>query len=450
LIEDVCRYIDESSDRLVEDLRRLVRQPSVAAQGLAMEECAQLVKEMMEEAGIMAELVRAPGAYPAVYGEAYSRGAEKTVLFYNHYDVQPPEPLELWRSPPFDAEVREGVIYGRGVGDNKGDLASRIRLVQLLLEREELPCNVKFLVEGEEEIGSVHLPEIVQSLGDRLRADGAVWENGEIDERGRPIITLGMKGIIYAELRVRTAGRDAHSSLAAAVANPAWRLAWALRELKAEDERILVPGWYEDVRPFTPRELELLEKQPFEEEEFKKDVGITEFLRGMTAEEAKRALVGNPTCNIAGINSGYTGPGSKTVLPAEAFAKLDLRLVPEQNASNLLERLKAYLASKGFSDIEVTPLGLEDPCRVDPDSEIVMVSAEAARETYGKEAVLAVSSPGTGPMYLIARNLGIPCTSVGVGHPLQYYHAPNENQRIDVYIQGTKWMARTLYRFASR
>lgn len=450
-IEEVCGRIDGSASKMVEELRRLVRQPSISAQGMGLGECASLVREMMVGAGIKAELLEIDGAPPYVYGEMLSgKPGRRTVIFYNHYDVQPPEPLDLWSSDPFAAEIREGKMYGRGVSDNKADIISRINLVRAFAECDGLPCDVKFLVEGEEEIGSQHLYALVEKNVDRLRADACIWESGGLDERDRPEITLGMKGMLYVELVAKVANRDAHSSLAAVVANPAWRLAWALSKIKGEDERIRVPGWYDEVRAFTTEELKALEDMPLEEELIKEELGLKGFLLGMSGLELKKALAGGPTATICGLASGYVGPGSKTVLPSAASAKLDFRLVPDQNPRVLLEGLKSYLTDQGYGDVEVSSFTMEEAARTSLNEEIVHDAKEAARQTYGREAVISVSSAGTGPMHLFVNKLKTPSICVGCTHAFERSHAPNENLRLDVFVEGTKWVARTLASFGSR
>jgi len=445
-IETICSRIDHDSSKMIDGLRRLVRQPSVSAQGMGLRECADLLMEMMVGAGLKAELLEVDGAPSFIYGEMKTSklGEKRTVIFYNHYDVQPPEPLELWSSDPFAAEIRGGKMFGRGVSDNKADIVSRINLVRIFEECEELPCNVKFLMEGEEEIGSTHLPTLIERDLDRFRSDACIWESGGLDEKDRPEITLGMKGMLYVELEAQVASHDTHSSLAAVVGNPAWRLVWALSAIKGEDERIKVPGWYDDVKEFTAEELRALEEKPFEEELIKEDLGLKEFLLHMSGLELKKALAGGPTATICGLVSGYSGSGSKTVLPSVASAKLDFRLLPEQNPGALLEKLKSYLIGQGYGDIEVKPLTLEKAARTSLKEAIVHDAAEAAMQTFGKKAVISISSAGTGPMNLFVDKLKTPSICIGCTHAFERSHAPDENQRLDVFIQGTKWVARTL------
>lgn len=238
--------------------------------------------------------------------------------------------------------------------------------------------------------------------------------------------------------------------MAAIVGNPAWRLVWALSAIKGEGERITVPGWYDDVKEFTAEELRALEEKPLEEELIKEEFGLKEFLFDMSGLELKKALAGAPTATICGLASGYTGPGSKTVLPSVASAKLDFRLVPAQNPRALLEKLKSHLLDQGFGDIGVKPLTMEEAARTSLREAIVHDAAEAAKQTFGKEAVISISSAGTGPMYLFVNGLKTPSICIGCTHAFERSHAPDENQRLDVLIQGTKWVARTLALFGGR
>lgn len=404
---------------------------------------------MMEEIGVKAELLEVPNAFPVVYGEIRSRkNAKRTVLFYDHYDVQPAEPLELWETPPFEPSIREGKMFGRGVADNKGNLVSRLKLVESWLKtRGDVPCNFKFLVEGEEEIGSLHLEQYFERYGEKFACDGVVWEFGGVDEEERPAITLGVKGILYVELEAKGPVRDVHSATAAVVDNPAWRLVRALDTLKDEKDRILIPGWYKGVKSFTREELEYLKAEPLHEKAMKEELGIKAFIGGMRGLEAKKALAGKPTCTICGLISGWTGPGSKTVLPSKALAKIDFRLVLGQRPKVLLERLKRYLRAKGYGDIVVHEYGMEEAARTSPSDPFVQAAVRAAEQEYSKPPVVSISSAGTGPMYLFTKNLKAPCICIGVGYPYTRGHSPNENMRIQDFVKGTKWLARTIVNF---
>ncbi len=445
-ISKLTDYLDGHRDSAVNELIRLASQPSVSATGEGIEECAELAKELLEARGIEARLLKRPNANPLVYGEIKSKSnPEKTVIFYNHYDVQPPDPLELWESPPFKPTLREGKLYARGVSDDKAELISRIYATEAFLKTVgDVPCNLRFIFEGEEEIGSTHLHEYIQEYPELFQADAVLWEFGGVNAKDVPEIILGVKGILYVELTTRGANRDAHSSLGAIVQNPAWRLVWALNSLKDNSGKILIPGWYDDVRAFKADEIALLEQEFFEEEAYKRDLGINGFINGMTGLELKKARAGNPTCTICGLNSGYTGKGSKTVLPSYAMAKIDFRLVPDQDPEDLIKKLRAHLDQSGFSDVEVTYSEGERASRTDPNSGIVKAASEAAQSVYGTRPLIVVSSPATGPMYLFSP----PKIAIGCAYPFVRQHSPNEHVRLDLFAKGIKWVAATISTFA--
>jgi acetylornithine deacetylase/succinyl-diaminopimelate desuccinylase-like protein len=448
LPQQVARYTDDHSDRFVKELQLLCRQPSVSAQNLGMRECAQLVKSMQEEVGLSAKLFELKGGPPVVYGEISGKNSDRTLVFYNHYDVQPPEPLELWQSDPWAAEIRDGKIYARGASDNKSNVVSRLKTMEAFLKTEgELPCNVKLVIEGEEETGSPHLGQFVKAEHARLKGDACIWEFGGLDYNDIPAITLGLKGMLYIEMTVRGPAVDTHSARAAVVDNPAWRLVQALSTIRDGSGKILIEGWYDDVRDFTPEELKALESEPPQEEALKRELRISGFLNGMKGLALRKALAGNPTANIAGIWGGYTGPGHKTVLPSYAKVKMDFRLVPNQDPEKLAELLRQHLKKHGFHDLEVQ-LQAENPAgRTRLDAEIVRVSQETARVVFKKEPIVHVSSAGSGPMALFTNTLNLPTVAIGCNHSGSQTHAPNENQRIDVFIAGTKWMAAVMARF---
>jgi len=433
----------------LEDLVRLCRQPSVSATGHGVPETAALVAEMMKEAGLATRILERAGAHPVVLG-SWDGHRSRTVVFYNHYDVQPPEPLDEWQSEPFAPEVREGKLYARGVSDNKGDLVARLEAIKAYLAAEGgLPVNVKFIVEGEEEIGSVHLHQYVQDSEDFLKGDIVVWEGGERDARGALEMQLGCKGLVYIELVVRGAVTDLHSSLAAIVPNPAWRLHQVLACLKdPATDRVLVEGFYDRVRAPSPAEEELLVRFPIDEDTYRRELGLNSFIGNLTGLELSKKLLYQPTCNIAGLVSGYTGPGSKTVLPKEARAKLDFRLVPDQDADDILRRVRLHIARCGFSDVEVLVHGVENPSQTPVDHPAVPVMVETARTTYGAEPVVQPRFAGTGPMALFTR-IGLPSINgPGVGYYASRAHAPNENIRVQDYYLGIEHVIRFLDAYA--
>lgn len=445
-MEKALEYANLHREKHLNDLFKLLAQPSVSAQKWGIEECANLLSTQLKEVGFQVDIFPLSNGYPVVYGELMV-GAPLTLIFYNHYDVQPVEPLNEWHSDPFKPEIREGKIYARGVSDNKGNIMSRLKGVESYLKGEgSLPVNIKWVIEGEEEIGSTCLREFIEAYKDKLEGVGIIWESGGKDSQGKPVISFGCKGILYAELIARKAERDLHSAYAAVVESPVWHLIEALRCLKdVSSDKILIPGFYDEVKEPTPEELALMVKYPLEEDELKKSMGIKEFIGGLTGLELHKKLLYEPTCNICGIISGYTGPGSKTVLPKEASAKIDFRLVPNQKVEELFIKMKKHLLDHGFGDIEVIPHGLEDPAQGPINSLLKEVVEKTAYETWKVEPILRPRMAGTGPMAMFYEKLPLPMMDgVGVAHHLSSVHAPNENCYEEDYYKTIDWVIRII------
>jgi len=442
-MRDLMEHIDSNVEEFLKDLRVLCQQPSISAQKKGISECAKLLKEIMEKVGIDVKVIPVTDGNPVVFGELSVKGAKGCLGFYNHYDVQPPEPLELWETPPFEADVRDGKIFARGVSDNKGNILARLEAVKAVGDVfGELPVSLKFFIEGEEEIGSPHLPSFVKENTRLLKAGGYLWEGDGLDEKERPVITLGAKGILFVELRAKGAKRDVHSSWAPLIPNPAWRLVWALSSIKGPDERILIPGWYDQVVPPTEEEIRLLEESPFEEKAEKEELRLEEFLRGLTGVESRKALYFSSTCNICGFDSGYRGPGTKTILPSEATAKVDFRLVEAQKPDALLRKLREHLRRKGFADVDVINYGGYEPSKTSSKDPFVIHVIETAEKVYGQKPVVWPTAAGTSPIYTIKNWVGVPVASGGgVGYPGSNIHAPNENIRIRDYVNSIKYVA---------
>lgn len=474
----------------VRDLQTLIRQPSVSAKNQGMVECANLVAQIMLNAGIDTKLLylsnndkyteaeeednnssnipsppatQPPGLLslplPIVYGEVKSKSNPngKTILFYNHYDVQPIEPIELWDKNPFSGNIEGNYIFGRGAADDKGELIARIKALEYYIKKtNDVPCNVKFVVEGEEEIGSVHLKEYISLYKEKFKCDGVIWESGFVDTRGRPIISLGQKGILSIEIVSKGPCRDAHSSLAVLIENPAWSLVRLLNTLRDNNGKILIENWYNEVRDFTDEEISLIEKEPFDEDALKKEYSVSSFISNAKGIEVKKAFAGMPTCNISGLVSGYVGEGSKTVLPSITIARLDFRLVPDMVPQIQFERLKKhirkYWLSKSNNDnnnttIEIRLLGAEPAARTSINHPFVNIIKEAAVEVYG-DAIINVSSAGTGPMYYFNKLLGVPSVCIGGTDIPNRLHSPNEYMRIDLLNKTIKCMVVILEKFA--
>ncbi len=447
-MKDVFDYVDQHGPECVRELQAFLRQPSISAQGKGVAEAAKMVERMFSSLGAKVEVFRAEGAAPLVTAEIRGDG-ERALLFYNHYDVQPPEPLDRWEHEPFGAEIDGGRLYARGVADNKGDLVARIKAVEALLEvRGRLPVTVKFVAEGEEEIGSPGLDRYAKEHPEAFSADACIWETGGRDEEGRLELTLGCKGLCYAHIEVEGGSYDLHSSLAAVVPNPAWRLLWALNSLKNEKEEILIPGFYDDIRQPGPREAELVESLPSSPERLAKSLGVERFVLGLAGKDALKRLCFEPTCNVCGLSAGYEGPGSKTVLPSKAMAKIDMRLVPDQRPDDIARKFEDHLRASGFDDLRVTWLGAEHPARTDPNARIVRVVRDAVVELYRKEPSLHPTSAGTGPMYQVAAQFGTPAVGIGIGNVASRVHGPDENVNVSDFLEGIKCMALVLERFA--
>ena len=444
-MKKILEHIDDSMPDLISDLQALIRQPSVSAKNEGIEKCAQLVSKMLRKSGIKSEILRLKGASPLVYGEIKSKkNPHRTILFYNHYDVQPAEPFELWDDPPFSGKVKGNKIFGRGSADDKGELVTRIKAVEAFLQQTgDVPCNVKFVIEGEEEIGSVNIEKYLKKYQTKFSCDGVIWEFGYVDAKNRPIIGLGMKGLLYVELTVRESIRDAHSSLAVIIKNPAWRLVEALNTLRNSSGKILIRDWYKEVTPFSKQDLQLLSSEPFDESSFKSEYGITEFVNGKKGLQVKKALAGDPTCNIAGMISGYTLQGAKTVLPASASVKIDFRLVPKMQPKKQISRLKTHLKKHGFSDIDVKVYHGEAASRTNPADPFVDVVKTSAKASFGSY-IVNVSNAGTGPMHSFANILRAPCISIGSTYMYARIHSPNEFARIDLLKKTTKCMCHIL------
>jgi acetylornithine deacetylase/succinyl-diaminopimelate desuccinylase-like protein len=417
----------------------------VAAQNWGIKETAEMVAESLRSRGFDVQILPTEGA-PVVFGERQGR-TDKTLVVYDHYDVQPPEPLELWESPAFEPTLRDGRLYARGTADNKGNFVERLLAIDAILEAEgELPCTVKFVVEGEEEIGSVHLEPFVAAHQDLLAGDVCVWEIGGIDHTSTPIQMVGLRGICYVELHARTANQDVHSGTGGSIfPNAAWRLIWALNTLKDDDENILLPGFYEDVVPPTAREKELLAQAPPMMSFYKEKYDLAGFLKDIDNElELAIEQVYEPTCTICGLTAGYQGEGSKTVLPAEARAKVDFRLVPDQTPEKVLAQLRRHLDAHGFEDIDIVDLGGNPPAKTDPDHPAVRLAVEAASDVYDKPTRVIPMIGGSGPNFIFQKYLGVPIISSGAGDSETQAHAPNESISLDLYVKGAKHFARIL------
>ncbi|MEM3330085.1 MAG: M20/M25/M40 family metallo-hydrolase, partial [Saccharolobus sp.] len=378
--------------------------PSISALGQGIEDAANFLKDNIERLlGVKAYVERTKG-HPVVYSEI-NVNAKKTIVIYNHYDVQPVDPLNEWKYNPFSATIENNKIYARGASDNKGTLMARLFAIKHLLDKKELNVNIKLLYEGEEEIGSINLEDYIEKNSNKLKADSVIMEGAGLDAKGRPQIVLGVKGLLYVELILDYGIRDLHSSNAPIVRNPCIDLIRTISTLVNEDGKVLIDKFYDDVRPLTDEERKLLEKYDVDVEELKNALGFKE-LKYNNREKLVEALITYPTCNVDGFECGYTGKGSKTIVPHKAMAKLDFRLVPDQDPYKIFQLLKEHLKKVGFKG-EIIPYGFEYPVRTSVNATVVKAMIEAAKKVYESEPQIIINSAGTQPMGLFVYKLGI-------------------------------------------
>jgi acetylornithine deacetylase/succinyl-diaminopimelate desuccinylase-like protein len=447
--DELDRFIASQHDRFVDELKELCAIPCEASHSSALDAAARWCRERLRAAGFAeARELRIEGAPALVVGETGS--GKRTLLGVQHYDVQPAVPLELWKTRPYEPSIRDGAVYARGVDDNKGHLLLRIQAIEAhRAVLGDLPIRVRFIIEGEEESGSPNLGRLLALEPTLTDADGALKEGGALDSAGRPQLSLGGKGILYCHFRVRTMSRDAHSGGATHYPNAAWRLAHAFATLMDERGRIRIGGFYDDVRKPTSEERAMLERMPFDAQATRAVVGIERFAFGRDDAEAKRASVFEPTCNICGIESGYNGPGSKTVIPCEATGKVDFRLVPDQDPEKIAKLLRAHLDRSGFADVEFSAEEGEHPYRGPADAALVRAVASVAEEAFGKPAVLIPSSGGTSPMWVVCHARRMANVTLGMGHPGAGAHAPNEHILLENYWRALRATARLYSAFAT-
>ncbi|HSG42348.1 MAG TPA: M20/M25/M40 family metallo-hydrolase [Anaerolineales bacterium] len=416
LITDYCRF------------------ESVAAQNRMMPETANWVEALLKLTGFETSQFEVEGAPNYVYATIKGK-SDFTLLLYNHYDVQPETPIELWNSPPFEATEVDGKLVARGICDNKAELISRICAIRALQKvNGGLPINIKWIIEGEEEVGSPHFEALTKQYGHHLKADGTLWEGSGFNEKGQAALALGFRGLLYVEYSVEVMNRDAHSGSAHALPSGVWRLVKALASLKDENGKVLIPGFYDDVREPTEAEQQAMRDavDPEMEEKFKEMYGIDSFLLNRSGYELE-ASVFEPTANIAGFLSGYTEEGVKTVLPAKAMAKMDFRLVPDQDPNDILEKLKAHLKANGFEDVQVKKLGSGDPVVTPIDGEFVQRMRKICKDFTNQEPEITALAGGTLPLLgSMKKNVGVLGISTS-GNPAYYgsgAHAPNEHIRL--------------------
>lgn len=448
-MQAIYDWIDAHAEECIADLQAFVRQPSVSAQDIGLRECATLLREMMHRDGLPAEFHELDDGPPVVFGHLQARKPAKTILCYAHYDVQPPEPIEAWsHGGPWSAAIVDGVLYGRGATDNKSGVLAFTKAAKAFLQvRGEVPANLKFLIEGEEEIGSPNLAAWAARNTALLAADGMHCLDGSIETGTNvPDVSLGLKSVLFVELVARGAKSDIHSLNFPLVPAPVWDLVWALNTILDRDRKILIEGWNDGIWQLGPEDEDQLRDKAsrVDTAEMKREWGIDSFALGREGIDAIRARTYEPTANIQGIIAGYTGPGTKTIVPNEARVRLDFRLIPNIQPDAAIAKLKAHLVQHGFGHIEVRAFdGAEPPYKISVREDISQAIIAAATEVYGELPVVnGVSAEGA-----ILRHVWIPCVLTGFANPGANLHAPDENIHLDKYISGIKYAAAIMEHF---
>lgn len=433
----VLAHIDARRDDYVRRLIDYVRHPSISAQDIGIAEVGALLLDMLRRLGLEAESL--PTARPPmILGRRAGPPGAPTVILYGHYDVQPPEPLEQWLSPPFEPTIREGRIYARGVGDNKGQHFAQLMALEAHLSvAGELPCGVIVLLEGEEEIGSPHIADFVRAHADQLKADLVVTADGPLHASGAPVVNFGVRGVASFELRAKTATRDMHSGNYGGVApNAIWSLVHLLATMKTAQGEITIDGLHDDILPPGEAERRAAERLPLDQAAVMRDVGLAR-LDAPAGRPFYDRLMFHPTLTINGLQGGYGGPGSKTVLPAEAVAKCDIRLVEAMTPQRVFEKVAAHVA-KHAPDVEFVAQGGMLPSKTPLDSRFAPAIAAALRTGFGAEPLLFPALGGSLPDYVFTKILGLPAFGTPYANADEANHAPNENLKLDCFHAGIR------------
>ena len=446
-------YQEKNKDRFLNELLDLLRIPSISAKSenkADMVTCAEAVKARLLEAGADKVEIYATAGHPIVYGEKIIDANKPTVLVYGHYDVQPADPLNLWNSPPFEPVIKDGKIFARGSCDDKGQFYMHVKALETMVQTNSLCTNIKFCIEGEEEVGSPNLSTFVKANKVLLKADVVLISDTAMISMENPSIDIGVRGLSYIEVEVTGPNRDLHSGVyGGAVANPITILARMIASCHDENNHITIPGFYDDVVEATPEERKLMSNAPFSEEEYKTDLGVSELWgeKGFTTNERTGI---RPTIELNGIWGGYTGEGAKTVLPGKAFAKISARLVPNQSSAIITEKLIKYFTSIAPAGVTVKASEHHggEPYMTPVDSKAYKAAAAAIKDTFGKEAI-PVRGGGSIPICaLFEKELGIKIVFMGFGLDSDNLHSPNEKYDIFNFYKGIETIPYFHKRFA--
>ena len=434
-------YLDKNKERFLEELLALLRIPSVSARSEHkndMIHCAEAVKKSLLDAGVeRADIFTTPG-HPIVYAEKLVDKNKPTVLVYGHYDVQPADPLELWKSGPFDPVIKDGKIYARGACDDKGQFYMHVKALEMMTKTNSLPVNMKFIIEGEEEVGSPNLGNFVKEHKDLLDADVILISDTSMISLDTPSIDIGVRGLSYIEVEVTGPNRDLHSGVyGGAVANPITILAKMIASCHDDQNHITIPGFYDDVVDVSNSERKLLAEAPFDKDEYKTDLGIKKVWgeKGYTTTERTGI---RPTLEVNGIWGGYTGEGAKTVLPSKAYAKISARLVPNQSSQDITKKLIKYFEESAPPSVTVKAEEHHggEPYMTPIDSHAYRSAAKAIKATFGKEPI-PVRGGGSIPICaLFEKELGLKIVFLGFGLDSDNLHSPNEKFDIENFYKG--------------
>jgi len=441
-MDQTVDYINVNRDRYVEELKQYLAIPSISAlpeHAGDVRRCAEWTAGALRTAGLQnVRVIETPG-HPVIYGDWLGAPGAPTILFYGHYDVQPVDPVDLWTTPPFRATVRDGEIYARGAADDKGQVFMHIKAVEAHLKQTgRLPVNIKFFIEGEEEVGSAHLDEFVRTHKAELASDVVVISDSPMFDRGIPSICYGLRGLAYFQIDVRGTKSDLHSgSFGGAVANPAFVLAQILNQMKDRSGRIKITGFYDDVRELSEAERAEWKKLPFNEIRYRKDLGAPK-LFGETGYTTLERVWARPTFDVNGLLSGFTGEGAKTVLPATAMAKVSMRLVPDQDPDKIADLFEAYLNEVAPRTVEVklTRMHGGKPWMTEFDNKYVRAAGRAIERGFGKAPVFNREGGSIPVVSTFQEELGVPSVLFGVGLPDENAHAPDEKLDLGNFHNG--------------
>ncbi len=440
------RYVDRHARSFAERLQALCRMPSVAARGTGMRAMVEAVEQAMQRVGIGTRLFKMGTGYPIVYGEC---GSGPSYLVYGHYDVQPVGHLTDWTVGPFSGSIVDGKLYARGAANSKGDLLARLVAVEAYQKTfGKLPISLRFIVEGEDGLGSPNLFKFTSEHSDLLAAKGCLWDEGYRDTKERPVISLGFKGITFLELRAHGARADLHSKWGAIVPNPAWRLVQALATITSPKGVITIDGFSSHLAPINADDAEALKAIELDEVGLKKEFRIGGWVRSMKGAALVKEHIFGPTCTICGIQTGHTDAGAKTVLPSTAMARLDFRLVPDLTPSLVLELLRSHLDLRGFKDIEIIELGSAPLAKASATSRVARSVIEPAIEVYGTPPLVYPMDPSSGPVGAVCgvSSPATPVASFGVSYAGSNPHGPDENIRLDDFLLSVKFIGRVISR----